>query len=98
METGGLIGAGFIGDGYRPARDRLSSRTSKKKEEISMRARIVLGLVVSIAVSAALAAQTTPVAMPSADMKWMDLDPKGAPGVKIADLWGDHTKGAFGAI
>ncbi|HKA35854.1 MAG TPA: DUF4437 domain-containing protein [Thermoanaerobaculia bacterium] len=63
-----------------------------------MRARIVLGLVVSIAVSAALAAQTTPVAMPSADMKWMDLDPKGAPGVKIADLWGDHTKGAFGAI
>ena len=38
------------------------------------------------------------VIMPAADMKWTDLDPKGAPGVKIADLWGDHTKGAFGAI
>ena len=36
--------------------------------------------------------------MPSADMKWTDLDPAGAPGVKIADLWGDHTKGAFGAL
>ena len=38
-----------------------------------------------------------PVFMPAADLKWTDLDPKGAPGVKIADLWGDHTKGAFGA-
>ena len=32
------------------------------------------------------------------DVKWVDLDPTGAPGVKIADLWGDHTKGAYGAI
>ena len=38
------------------------------------------------------------VAIPSADMKWMDLDPKGAPGVKVADVWGDHTKGAYGAF
>jgi hypothetical protein len=37
-----------------------------------------------------------PVFIPAADLKWTDLDPKGAPGVKIADLWGDHTKGAFG--
>lgn len=37
------------------------------------------------------------IATPAADLKWTDLDPKGAPGVKIADLWGDHTKGAFGA-
>lgn len=63
-----------------------------------MRGRTVLGLIVSLAISTALAAQTAPVVMPSADMKWMDLDPAGAPGVKIADLWGDHTKGAFGAI
>jgi anti-sigma factor ChrR (cupin superfamily) len=35
----------------------------------------------------------------SADsVKWTDLDPAGAPGVKIADLWGDHTTGAFGAF
>lgn len=38
------------------------------------------------------------VQMPEADLKWMDLDPKGAPGVKIADVWGDHTKGAYGAF
>jgi len=31
-------------------------------------------------------------------LKWTDLDPKGAPGVKIVDLWGDHSKGAFGAF
>jgi anti-sigma factor ChrR (cupin superfamily) len=37
------------------------------------------------------------VAKPAAELKWTDLDPKGAPGVKVSDLWGDHTKGAFGA-
>jgi anti-sigma factor ChrR (cupin superfamily) len=38
------------------------------------------------------------VVKPAADLQWMDLDPKGAPGVKIADLWGNHTKGKFGAF
>jgi hypothetical protein len=38
------------------------------------------------------------VVKPSADLKWIDLDPKGAPGVKIADVWGDHAKGGFGAF
>ena len=37
------------------------------------------------------------VVRPAADLKWTDLDPVGAPGVKVADLWGDHTKGAYGA-
>ena len=32
------------------------------------------------------------------DLKWQDLDPKGAPGVKIADLEGDHSTGAFRAL
>lgn len=36
--------------------------------------------------------------MPADDMRWTDLDPKGAPGVKVADLWGNHGKGAFGAL
>ncbi|HEX6629211.1 MAG TPA: DUF4437 domain-containing protein [Gemmatimonadaceae bacterium] len=36
--------------------------------------------------------------MPAEDMKWTDLDPTGAPGVKVANLWGDHAKGAFGAL
>jgi hypothetical protein len=39
-----------------------------------------------------------PVVMPAGDLKWTDLDPAGAPGVKVAALWGDHTKGAFGAF
>ena len=38
-----------------------------------------------------------PVFMAAADLKWTDLDPTGAPGVKVADLWGHHGKGAFGA-
>lgn len=38
------------------------------------------------------------VVMPAADLKWADLDPAGAPGVKIADVWGDHAKGAYGAF
>ena len=36
--------------------------------------------------------------MPASDLKWIDLDPKGAPEVKIADVWGDHAKGGFGAF
>ena len=35
--------------------------------------------------------------MPAGDIKWIDLGP-GAPGVKVADLWGNHTKGVFGAL
>lgn len=38
------------------------------------------------------------VVIPAGDLKWADLDPKGAPGVMIADVWGDHTRGAFGAF
>ena len=41
---------------------------------------------------------TTPVAISSADLKWVDLDPTGAPGVKVAALWGDFQKGPFGAF
>lgn len=40
----------------------------------------------------------TPVPMPAATLKWTDLDPVGAPGVKVADLWGNHASGAFGAF
>ena len=41
---------------------------------------------------------TTPVFIPASDLKWSDLDPAGAPGVKVVDLWGDHQKGSFGAL
>ncbi len=48
--------------------------------------------------SASKGAASRLVVMPAGDLKWTDLDPQGAPGVKVADLWGDHAKGAFGAI
>jgi anti-sigma factor ChrR (cupin superfamily) len=64
-----------------------------------MKSRNVLALLISLILLApVLAQQGQPVFMPAANLKWADLDPKGAPGVKIADLWGDHAKGAFGAF
>ena len=39
-----------------------------------------------------------PIPIAAADLKWTDLDPAGAPGVKVAKLWGDPPKGAFGAF
>ena len=77
-----------------------------------MKAKNLLPIAVMFAVTAAVFAQESAgakakspesaasrlVVIPAADLKWTDLDPTGAPGVKIADLWGDHTKGAFGAF
>ncbi len=78
-----------------------------------MKARNILAFALSFVLAAAVLAQGSgeakaksapkakagaPVVMPAGDLKWTDLDPTGAPGVKIADLWGDHTKGAFGAF
>ena len=40
----------------------------------------------------------SPMVLAAADLNWIDLDPTGAPGVKVADLWGDHRTGPFGAI
>jgi len=77
-----------------------------------MSARYVLTFVITFAVPVAVLAQgsgkttATPtpqraasrlVVMPANDMKWADLGP-GAPGVKVADLWGNRAKGAFGAL
>jgi len=77
-----------------------------------MSGRYVLTLVITFALPVAVLAQgsakTTAkptakpadsrlVVMPASDIKWTDLGP-GAPGVKVADLWGNHAKGAFGAL
>ena len=48
--------------------------------------------------TAASKAPGQPIFLSADDLKWTDLDPTGAPGVKVAGLWGDHTKGAFGAF
>ncbi len=78
-----------------------------------MKAKNVLAVAVMFALAAAVFAQRSGeakakgaaksaasrlVVMPASDLKWTDLDPAGAPGVKVADLWGDHTKGAYGAF
>ncbi len=74
-----------------------------------MNTRHVLTLAITLALPVATLAQgsgKTPapkpaesrlVVMPAGDIKWTDLGP-GAPGVKVADLWGNHAKGAFGAL
>ena len=78
-----------------------------------MRTRNVLAFTVSFLLTTALLAQASgeakaksgskakasaAVLMPAGDVKWTDLDPAGAPGVKIADLWGNHATGAYGAL
>ena len=65
-----------------------------------MRLKQVVAFSISLMLAAPVLAQQSaaPVFMLAGDLKWTDLDPKGAPGVKIVDLWGDHTKGAFGAL
>ena len=40
----------------------------------------------------------TPVFVHANDLKWADLNPTGAPGVKIADVWGDHKTMCYGAF
>jgi quercetin dioxygenase-like cupin family protein len=70
-----------------------------------------LSLVLLVAVSAlALAAEPAkapakstakakvgPVIWPAGDLKWVD-SPNAPPGVKQVNLWGDPTKGRFGAL
>jgi anti-sigma factor ChrR (cupin superfamily) len=73
-----------------------------------MKSTHVLGFVVSfvltmpvlaqVGTSAGRQAGNAPIPIPATDLKWTDLDPKGAPGVKVAALWGSHEKGAFGAF
>lgn len=78
-----------------------------------MRARNVLAFTVSFVLATAVLAQgsgegkakgapkagaSKAVIMPAGDLKWIELDPTGAPGVKIADVWGNHATGAYGGF
>lgn len=69
-----------------------------KSLRIALLAFLSAGSVLAQAAAPAPKSSTTPVFMPAADLKWVDLDPTKAPGVKIATLWGDYTKGAYGAF
>lgn len=40
----------------------------------------------------------TPIPAPASALNWTDLDPAGAPGVRIATVWGNPATGAFGAF
>ena len=71
-----------------------------------MRGRKILVFAVSFLAAVAVLAQASgavkksapkPVIWPADGLKWVDMTP-GPPGVKIVDLWGDHTKGAYGAM
>jgi len=77
------------------------------KRFLAFAVTFVLAAVVTVAQDAAKAPagapapkpmSKTPVVKPAADMKWTDLDPQKGPGVKIADVWGDHAKGGYGAF
>jgi anti-sigma factor ChrR (cupin superfamily) len=50
------------------------------------------------ATAAKAAPAANPVFLQAGELKWVDLDPKGAPGVKIADVRGDHATGAYGSF
>lgn len=73
-----------------------------------MRTRSLVALGASLVLTMPVLAQTSPgnegasgkapTPISATELKWTDLDPSGAPGVKVADLWGDHGKGAFGAL
>ena len=71
-----------------------------------MKARIVLPVTLAFALTAPVFAQGTArakakspasaasrlVVLPAANLTWTDLDPTGAPGVKVATLWGSRVR------
>ena len=65
-----------------------------------MKGKYFLALMASFALAAVVSAQTAkaPIFIPAADLKWAPLDTTLAPGVMSADVWGDHTTGAFGGF
>jgi quercetin dioxygenase-like cupin family protein len=71
--------------------------TTGRKRRRFMRGKNALALMASFALVAAVSAQTAraPVFVPAADLKWVALDPAGAPGVMTADVTGNHATGAF---
>jgi Domain of unknown function (DUF4437) len=67
-----------------------------------MRSKSFLMFAASFVLAAVVSAQapggSAPIFKRSGDLIWVDLDPTGAPGVRISDVWGDHTKTGYGAF
>ena len=69
-----------------------------KSVRLALLAFLFAGFVLAQAAAPAHKDTNAPVFVPSADLKWTDLDPQRGPGVKVADISGDHSKGAFSAF
>ena len=67
-----------------------------------MKSKHVLAFAAAFAMTAAALAQSSgaksPIFKRSGDLIWVALAPQIDPGVKIADVWGDHAKTGFGAF
>ncbi|MGI9044322.1 MAG: DUF4437 domain-containing protein [Gemmatimonadaceae bacterium] len=63
-----------------------------------MKGSAFLAVAMSCILSMPLIAQVAPAPVPASEMAWVDLDPSGAPGVKIATVRGDLKEGPFGAF
>jgi Domain of unknown function (DUF4437) len=81
----------------------LASRDTYEEEGSTMRSKSVLAFAAFFVLAGVVVGQAggdaaKVVFMPGADLKWADLDPKGAPGIKIVDVWGNHATSGYGAF
>lgn len=102
-QAAGARTSGVTRFGVIPVLGKLESWRVMMQTEIGRILSSVLCLALAVllgrdANSADQTSAVSPIPIPSADLKWIDLDPDGAPGVKVATLWGDHRSGAFGAF
>ena len=66
-----------------------------------MRSKSILVFAAAFVLAGAVLAQSSggdPIFKRSGDLIWVQLAPQMDPGIRIADVWGDHTKTGFGAF
>ena len=66
-----------------------------------MRSKSILVFAAAFVLAGAVLAQSSggePIFKRSGDLIWVALAPQMDPGIKIADVWGDHNKTGFGAF
>ena len=66
-----------------------------------MKSKCVLAFAVAFVLAGAVLAQSSegedPIFKRSGDLNWTELNPA-FPGIRIVDVWGDHTKSGYGAF